>query len=108
MKNKGAPMDFLIFDSFISIPVLIGFYMVGAVLCPFVMWRCLGCMFTKFSLVEITYLHGFFFICELLPVKQKVKVLLLFIAAFLLAEIFWRMLFEFLIGYMQMHDALVY
>jgi hypothetical protein len=100
-------MDFLTFDSFISIPVLIGFYMVGAVLCPFVMWRCMRWMVTKFSLLEQTYLQGKTLIWQLLPVKQKVKVLLLFIAAFLLAEIFWRMLFEFLIGYMQMHDALV-
>jgi hypothetical protein len=101
-------MDFLTFDSFISIPVLMGFYYIGAVFCPLVMWRCMRWMVTRFSLLEQTYLRGKTLIWQLLPVKQKVKVLLLFMAAFLLAEIFWRMLFEFLIAFMQMRDALVY
>ena len=100
-------MDFLIFDNFISIPALIGFYYLGAILCPFVMWRCMRWVLTKFSLLEQTYLQGKSLIWQALPAKQKAKVLLLFIAAFLLAEVFWRMMFEFLIGYMQMHDALV-
>jgi len=101
-------MDFLTFDSFISIPVLMGFYYIGAVFCPLVMWRCIRWMVARFSLLEQTYLRGKTLIWQLLPVKQKVKVLLLFMAAFLLAEIFWRMLFEFLIAFMQMRDALVY
>jgi hypothetical protein len=101
-------MDFLTFDSFISIPVLMGFYYIGAVFCPLVMWRCIRWMVARFSLLEQTYLRGKTLIWQLLPVKQKVRVALLFVVAFLLAEVLWRMLFEFLIAFMQMRDALVY
>lgn len=38
---------------------------------------------------------------------QKIKVLILFFILFLFMELFWRMLFEFLIVYMEMRDALI-
>ena len=39
--------------------------------------------------------------------KQQIKLVTLFIFCFLFMELFWRMLFEFLIAYMQIRDALL-
>jgi len=100
-------MDFLLFERMVSIPVLIFFYMIGALFCPWVMWRCLRWAVVRFSLLEQMYIKGKSVIWKALPRKQKVRLVLLFVAAFLLAELFWRMLFEYLIAFMQMHDALM-
>ncbi len=100
-------MDFFLFERFISIPVLIVLYNIGALLCPLLMWYCVRWMMRRFSLPEQVYLRGKTLAWKVLPRREKVKVSTLFVAAFLLAELFWRMLFEYLIAFMQMHDALV-
>ncbi len=100
-------MAFLTFDLFISGYVLIVLYYLGALVCPFVLWRCIYWMISKFSLIEEGYLAGKSLLLRTLPLKQKIKIILLFCIAFMMAEIFWRMAFEFMIGYIQMHDALV-
>jgi len=100
-------MAFLTFDLFISGYVLIILYYVGALVCPFVMWRCMRWIISKFSLIEEGYLQGKGLLSRTLPLKQKIKIIFLFSIAFIMAEVFWRMAFEFMIGYIQMHDALV-
>ena len=101
-------MDFLTFNSFLSIPVLIGFYYLGAIVCPFVMWRWLKWLLQKYPLVEELHTQGKSMVWQQLPSDKKWKMLLLFIMMFMFAELFWRMLFEYLIAFMQMHDALVH
>jgi len=39
--------------------------------------------------------------------KQRLWVMVLFLACFFCMELFWRMLFEFFIAYFDMHDALM-
>jgi hypothetical protein len=41
------------------------------------------------------------------PLRWRLLGLILFVAAFLFMELMWRMLFEYLIAFMQMRDALV-
>jgi hypothetical protein len=101
-------MDFLTFNSFLSIPVLIGFYYLGAIVCPFVMWRCMKWLLKRYPWAADLHAQGKSIVWQQLPSDKKWKVVLLFVAMFLMAEIFWRMLFEYLIAFMQMHDALVH
>jgi uncharacterized membrane protein len=100
-------MDFLTFKEFISIPVLIIFYYLGAIVFPFVIWIVLIWLTKKYKLLGEAHNKGKQKIWKLLNTKQRVKLVIAFIMAFLFMELFWRMLFEFLIAYMQMRDALL-
>lgn len=61
----------------------------------------------KYELINEPYLIGKEFLWKLLSNKQKVKLIGAFIIFFIFAQLFWRMLFEFLIAFMQMRDALL-
>jgi hypothetical protein len=87
--------DFLTFNSFITQNVLIFFYYVGAVGVPFLLWLQKDYLVKKLRvskdfLDKSSSLYGFLF---------------LFII-FLMMELFWRMMFEAMIGYFDMHDYL--
>ena len=101
-------MDFLTFDSLISIPVLITLYYIGAVICPFVMWRCMRWLLQKYPLIESLHTQGRALAWGQLPNDKKWKLVMLFAVMFIMAELFWRMMFEFLIAFIQMRDALVH
>ena len=100
-------MDFLTFKEFISIPVLIGFYYMGAVVMPVAIWAFSRWLMKKFKLVGDIHNAGKKKFWGLLTTKQKIFYVAMFIMAFLFMELFWRMMFEFIIAYMQMRDALV-
>ncbi len=100
-------MDFLSFKDFISIPVLIVFYYFGAVIFPSFVWAFLIWFTKKYHLMEVIHDKGKSALWGVLNSKQKIKLILAFIVAFLFMELFWRMLFEFLIAYMQIRDALL-
>ncbi len=100
-------MDFLTFKDFISIPVLITFYYFGAILFPFFMWILSMWFMRKYKSIDAIHTTGKEMIWRILTTKQKFKLIATFIVAFLFMELFWRMLFEFLIAYMQMRDALL-
>lgn len=100
-------MDFLTFKSFISIEVLIIFYYVGALILPIATWALLTWLMRKYRLINATYENGKEIIWKSLNKKQQTKLVALFISSFLFMELFWRMLFEFLIAYMQIRDALL-
>jgi hypothetical protein len=100
-------IDFLTFKTFISIDALIFFYALGAIVMPiaisfFTIW-----IIKKYNIIEKTYNQSKKLIWNSLNAKQKVQILSCFLICFFLMELFWRMLFEFLIAYMQIHDALV-
>jgi len=101
-------MDFLTFNSFLSIPVLIGFYYLGAVVCPFLMWRCMKWLLRKYLWVGDLHAQGKSIVWQQLPNDKKWKLVMLFAGMFIMAELFWRMLFEYLIAFMQMREALVH
>ena len=100
-------MDFLTFKDFISIPILIIFYYFGAVVFPFFMWIFSTWLMKKYKVIEALHEKGKAMLWSALSNKQKVKLILAFLVAFLFMELFWRMLFEFLIAYMQIRDALL-
>ncbi len=100
-------MDFLSFKSFISIPVLIAFYYFGAAIFPFFMWFVSTWLMRKYRVIGDMHTKGKKMVWGALNIKQKVMLISAFLMAFLFMELFWRMLFEFLIAYMQMRDALL-
>ena len=100
-------MDFFTFKTFISTEALIIFYYLGAIILPIFLWFMLSWFVRKYKLLEITYKNGKEFFWKLLTKKQQTKFIILFLVAFLFMELFWRMLFEFLIAYMQIRDALL-
>ena len=100
-------MDFLSFKSFISTEVLIVFYYIGAVILPFGLILIFSWFIRKYEIVEVTYQKGKDAVWAVLSKKQKIKLVAFLITLLLFMELFWRMLFEFLIAYMQMRDAII-
>lgn len=100
-------MDFLSFKSFISTEVLIVFYYLGALILPISVWLLFNWLIIKYDIFNNSYKKGKQWLWKSLSKKQQVIVLMFFIACFLFMELFWRMLFEFLIAYMQIRDALL-
>jgi hypothetical protein len=100
-------MDFLSFKQFISIPALIAFYYMGAVMFPIFMWIFSTWIMKKFILLGETHKKGKEVVWGALSTRQKFLLLGSFIMAFFFMELFWRMMFEYLIAFIQMRDALV-
>ena len=100
-------MDFLTFKSFISTEVLIIFYYLGALILPIGIWLLLTWLIRKYKLFNTAYESGKEIIWKSLNTKEKTRLVAFFVTSFLFMELFWRMLFEFLIAYMQMRDALL-
>ena len=100
-------MDFLTFKSFISIKALIIFYYIGALILPAGLWLLINWLLRKYDFFDAAYKKGKDIIWKSLDKKQQTKLLIFFIFLFLFMELFWRMLFEFLIAYMQIRDALI-
>jgi len=98
-------MDFLTFKSFITPSFLILFYFIGAMVIPLFSWILMVWIqkryFSKVSLQfkEIIRKETTFF--------QRFLFMTLLVLSFLAMEIFWRMMFEFMIAYFDMHDALM-
>lgn len=100
-------MDFLTFKSFISIKALIIFYYIGALILPVGLWLLINWLLRKYDFFDAAYKKGKDIIWKSLDKKQQTKLLIFFIFLFLFMELFWRMLFEFLIAYMQIRNALI-
>ena len=100
-------MDFLAFKSFISIKALIIFYYIGALILPVGLWLLVGWLIRKYDFFDAAYKKGKEVIWKSLNKKQQTKLVIFFIFVFFFMELFWRMLFEFLIAYMQIRDALI-
>lgn len=88
--------DFLTFKTFITPSLLLIFYYVGAILMPIVSWKTIKYL-KKHSTINISNLIF----------KRYFHISLGFFLLLLCMEIFWRMMFEFLIAYFNMHEALV-
>ncbi len=97
--------DILVFNTFITQHVLIVFYYIGAVLMPIVLF-----MFRKELIARVAFfkrindrLKAFY---GTFTTGQKTVFWLVFITVFLCMELCWRMVFEAMIGYFDMHDYL--
>lgn len=100
-------MDFITFKSFISTEVLIIFYYIGALILPVGLWALLTWLIRKYKYLNTAYENGKAIVWKSLNKQQQTKLVAFFITCFLFMELFWRMLFEFLIAYMQIRDALL-
>jgi len=100
-------MDFLTFKTFISTEALIIFYYFGVIILPLFSWLLLTWVIKKNKLFNISYTNGKELLWKSLTPKQKLNFVAFFMLVFIFMELFWRMLFEFLIAYMQIRDALL-
>jgi len=104
-------IDFLTFQTLISIDVLIMFYYLGAVVLPIgIVWFMLW--FKRLLVLKVAGMQsaidaGVYAVSNSLSTSSKIKWSILFLVLFIFTELFWRLLFEFLIAFMQMRDALV-
>lgn len=81
-------LDILTFKTMISKQMLFIFYYFGAILVPLLVYKYTSQIYR--------------------PMKNKApKIFVLFVAIFIFIEILWRMMFEFLIAFLQIRDALV-
>lgn len=87
-------MNFLTFESFISIPVLIGIYYIGALFLPTLLW------------FQRERLHLLLRSLQKYVPLTASRFMGMAVILFLLGELFWRMIFEMLIGYFQMREYL--
>ena len=98
--------DFLSFRTLISPSVLIGFYLLGALVMPLIaalIWLKLR---ARFAVVRDSEAAVGRWRKQNLSIPQRLGLLLAVLVAFLLMEMFWRMLFEFLIAYLHMAEDL--
>ncbi len=97
--------NFLTFQTFIAQDILIIAYYIGAVAIPIFMWYSKGYLqrnFTFFAQIGATLNQRF----GTLSAQNRIVALLGFFILFLCMELCWRMMFEMMIGYFDMHDYL--
>jgi len=90
--------DFLSFKIFISLDVLIVFYYLGALGVPIAGWSLARWLKNKFCTPEDEALS---------KGKYQTWFVFIFIMMFIFMEIVWRVMFEFLVAYFQMHAVIV-
>lgn len=90
-------LNFLTFKSFISNYMLFIFYYVGAILVPYI----------GFIYAKKLYDYPKETLDAIVPREYKIKILLISMGIFIFLEILWRMMFEFLLAFLQIRDALV-
>lgn len=86
--------DILSFNTFVTQDVLIFFYYIGAVGIPIVVYSY------KDYFIKLISKHTFF------SSNEKKVFWFVSISLFLCMELCWRMVFEAMIGYFDMHDYL--
>jgi len=100
-------IDFLFFKTLVSPTVLILFYYMGAIIMPPIIWFFSRWIMKKSNLVEKSYKSSKTLFFQIIPLKYKLIFIPLFLGMFLFMELLWRMMFEFLIAYFQIRDALL-
>lgn len=100
-------MDVLTFDTLISIPVLLGAYYLGALVIPVVAWLVTVFLLRRFDSLDQIFHAGVRVFDSLIPLRWRLLSILIALLVVILLELAWRILFEFLIAFMQMRDVLV-
>ncbi len=81
------------FRSFVTPVLLLIFYYIGAVVMPLFVW------------LTWLWLKRKYFPEAVLP--KQIYIYTFFLLGILMMELFWRMMFEIMIAYFDMHDALM-
>ena len=97
--------DILVFDRFITPTVLIVAYYMGAILMPFALWLARHYLLRRIALLARLDLQRQALFASLSR-RNRVLLTAALVLIFLFMELGWRMLFEAMIGYFQMHDDL--
>lgn len=100
-------IDFLNFRFFISPYILMVFYYMGAVGIPIVSWILVLWIKRKYSLVSNLYESSKKTFISMTRTKDRILLYILFIWLLICMEIMWRMMFEFIIAYLQIREALM-
>ncbi len=97
--------DILSFNTFVTQDVSIFFYYIGAVIIPIVLWFSKDYLIEHVSLIKKMHekIKNFY---PSLNSKERTLAWLSFLTIFICFEICWRMMFEMIIGYFDMHDYL--
>lgn len=97
--------DLLTFNYFITPHILLVVYYIGAIGIPILLWKSRKYLLDKFTLLQSLndYIKTLF---STLSDKNQRYVRITYIAIFLMMELIWRMMFEAMIGYFNMHNYL--
>lgn len=99
--------DFLTFKHLISIEVMIAFYYLGALVMPLLIYGWLVRLYRKYFSEAVQQGRPFIQPVLNLGTGRRWKWGLLGVLMFMFGELLWRLMFEYLIAFMQMRDALV-
>jgi hypothetical protein len=99
-------LAFLRFELFISQPVLIVFYYLGALGIPLLAGWMAYRFRTLFPDLQRRLQQQGKLLFRQLPRRYQIWMILFFMLAFLFMNLIWRMMFEYLLAFMQMRDAL--
>ncbi|OYV32990.1 MAG: hypothetical protein B7Z83_10110 [Thiomonas sp. 20-64-5] len=97
--------DFFAFRIFVSLDVLRVAYALGAIGMPLVAWG-VWLWLDRFTLWKWMRGAAADATRQVIPGRWRLVAILLFVLCFLCMELMWRMMFEFIIAYLQMRDAL--
>jgi len=97
--------DFLSFNYFITPHILLAIYYIGAFVIPVLLWKFRQYLLEKSALFRALneYIKSLF---SSISVKNKLYIRIAYIVIFLIMELIWRMMFEAMIGYFNMHNYL--
>jgi len=97
--------EYLVFNKFIAQDILVVFYYFGVIVMPILLWYARSYLIKKVVMIkEIENFVGSYY--TKLSAQEKRKVWFILIVLFICLELFWRMMFEMMIGYFDMHDYL--
>ena len=97
--------DYLVFNKFIAQDILMVSYYFGMIVMPMLLWYARSYLIKKVLFIqEVENFVGSYY-TKLSP-QEKRKVWLVSIILFICMQLCWRMMFEMMIGYFDMHDYL--
>ncbi|WP_127471444.1 DUF4282 domain-containing protein [Thiomicrorhabdus aquaedulcis] len=99
--------DFLTFKRFISFEALMVFYYTGALVMPFMAWGLSFWLLTKYQHARTAYQAAKTQFWSTLSWRHRLVLIMSFVVALAFMQLFWRMLFEFLIAYLQIRDSVM-
>lgn len=98
--------DFLAFRSLITPYALIIFYYLGALGMPFAAWLFIRWMRLRIPYFAQTMVQGAAYARATIKPQHRLLLGLMFLCCFLMMELFWRMMFEFMLTYFEIHKTL--
>ena len=97
--------DYLVFNKFIAQDILIVAYYFGMIVMPILLWYARSYLIKKVLFIqEVENFVGSYY--TKLSSQEKRKVWLVAVVLFICMQLCWRMMFEMMIGYFDMHNYL--